>query len=248
MKVSIITVTYNAADTLDACISSVVSQSYHDIEYLVIDGESQDDSLSVIRKHEGEITKWLSEPDDGMYDAINKGLALATGDVIGLLHADDLYASNDAVSKIVRLMEREGSDAAYADLHYVNSSSPERVVRKWVSGKYKRGAFLNGWMPPHPTFFVRKEFYERYGDYRTDLGTAADYELMLRMIHKFEIRISYLPETLIKMRSGGQSNASLKQRWKANRMDRKAWELNGLKPKPWTLWLKPLRKIVQFRF
>ena len=246
MKVSIITITYNAGQTLESCIRSVAAQSWHDTEYIVVDGGSDDGSVSVIRKHEEKITRWVSEPDKGIYDAMNKGLAMATGDVAGFLHADDLYSDPDAVQKIVRLMEREKSDACYADLVYVDSSSTDKAVRKWKSGEYEPGAFLNGWMPPHPTFFVRKEIYDKHGGYRLDLGTAADYELMLRLIHKIGIHVSYLPETIIKMRTGGQSNASLKHRLKANRMDRKAWAVNGLKPRPHTLLMKPLRKVVQY--
>ena len=246
MKVSIITITYNSGETLEECIQSVAAQTYSNLEYIVVDGGSDDGSLSVIKEHDEEITRWVSEPDSGIYDAMNKGLAMATGDVVGFLHADDLYATSDAISKIVRLMEKENSDACYADLRYVNSTSVDKVVRKWSSGEYEPGAFLNGWMPPHPTFFVRKDIYDRHGGYRLDLGTAADYELMLRFIHKIGIRVSYLPETIIKMRTGGQSNASLKHRLKANRMDRKAWKVNGLKPRPHTLLMKPLRKVVQY--
>ena len=246
MKVSIITITYNAGQTLESCIRSVAAQSWPDIEYIVVDGSSDDGSVSVIRNHEEKITRWVSEPDRGIYDAMNKGLEMATGDVVGFLHADDLYSSPDAIKKIVHQMEEEKSDACYADLVYVDNSSTDKVVRKWKSGEYEPGAFLNGWMPPHPTFFVRKKIYEQHGGYRLDLGTAADYELMLRFIHKIGIRVSYLPETIIKMRTGGQSNASLKHRLKANRMDRKAWAVNDLKPRPHTLLMKPLRKVGQY--
>lgn len=246
MKVSIITVVFNGASTLKSCIDSVLSQDYKDIEYIIVDGKSTDGTVELIQSYGSKIARLLSEPDKGIYDAMNKGIALATGDIVGILNADDFYASNSAVSKIVQAMNTSNFDGAYGDLFYVDAVHIEKVTRKWIAGSYKKGSFLFGWMPPHPTFFIRRKLYEKYGVFRLDLGSAADYELMLRMIHKFGINLAYVPEVLIKMRAGGVSNSSVENRLAANRNDRKAWELNHIKPYFFTLWLKPLRKITQF--
>lgn len=246
MKVSIITVVFNGASTLKSCIDSVLSQDYKDIEYIIVDGKSTDGTVELIQSYGSKIAHLLSEPDKGIYDAMNKGIALATGDIVGILNADDFYASNSAVSKIVQAMNTSNFDGAYGDLFYVDAVHIEKVTRKWIAGSYKKGSFLFGWMPPHPTFFIRRKLYEKYGVFRLDLGSAADYELMLRMIHKFGINLAYVPEVLIKMRAGGVSNSSVENRLAANRNDRKAWELNHIKPYFFTLWLKPLRKITQF--
>jgi len=245
-KISIITVTYNSDQTLEHTIQSVLLQDHPDIEYIIVDGQSTDETLSVIRKYRHKIDHFVSEKDDGLYYALNKGIALATGDIIGILHADDFYIDDHVLSKIATTFEKSGADAVYADLFYVDKDDTEKIVRKWRSGEYKEGKFLWGWMPPHPTFFVKRDIYAKYGAFNTSLRSAADYELMLRFIHKHKIKLAYLPEYIVKMRTGGQSNASIKNRVKANQEDRKAWEMNGLKPYFFTLTLKPLRKIFQF--
>ncbi|MGZ3863180.1 MAG: glycosyltransferase family 2 protein [Bacteroidia bacterium] len=245
-KISIITVTYNSAKTLEQTIQSVLLQNYENVEYIIVDGNSTDDTLSVIRNYRHKIDHFVSEKDDGLYHALNKGIALATGDIIGILHADDFYTSDDVLAGIAKTFKMSESEAVYADLYYVDKDDTNKIVRKWKSGNYKEGKFLWGWMPPHPTFFVRKEVYAKYGVFNTQLRSAADYELMLRFIHKNKIKLGYLPEFIVKMRTGGQSNASVKNRVKANKEDRKAWDLNGIKPYFFTLTLKPLRKIFQF--
>ena len=247
-KISIITVTYNSAQTLEQTIQSVLLQDYENVEYIIVDGQSTDDTLSVIRNYRHKIAHFVSEKDKGIYDAINKGIALASGDIIGILHADDFYSNDSVLSKVAKTFKETKADAVYADLHYVNKDDTNKIVRTWKSGNYTDGKFLFGWMPPHPTFFVKKEMYTKHGAYSLELRTAADYELMLRLIHKHKIKLAYLPEFIVKMRVGGQSNSSLKNRIKANKDDRKAWEMNGLKPYFFTLNLKPLRKIVQFIF
>ena len=181
-----------------------------------------------------------------MYDALNKGVGLATGDVIGILNADDFYFSKDTLSKVLDAFSDEDVDAVYGDLVYVGRNNTEKVVRTWRSGEYRPRKFYQGWMPPHPTFFLRRRMYEKYGLFNPELGTAADYELMLRMLLKHGIQATYIPEVLVKMRTGGMSNQSLKNRLKANLMDRKAWTVNDLSPYPWTLWMKPIRKIGQW--
>lgn len=246
LKISIITVTYNSAATLEQTILSVLGQSYPHIEYIIVDGLSTDGTAAIIDKYRSRIATAISEKDKGLYDALNKGISLATGDVIGLLHSDDFYIDDQVIGKYAALFEKEQAAAAYSDLYYVDKDDTGRIVRRWKSGYYSPGAFLNGWMPPHPTFFVRKKIYERLGSFNLDFKSAADYELMLRFIEKHRISLSYLPEFTVKMRTGGKSNANVKNRVNANLEDRKAWEVNGLKPRFYTLYLKPLRKIVQF--
>ncbi len=246
MKVSIITIAYNAAETIEETIRSVISQDYPDVEYIVIDGASQDRTLEIAEKFRSEIHKIISEPDEGIYDAMNKGLRCATGDLIGILNADDVYANNKVISRVVERIKRDKTDACYADLEYVSRENSEKVIRYWKSDAYSKTSFLKGWMPPHPTFFLTREMYFKYGVYRTTLRSSADYELMLRMLYKFEIKASYLPEVTVRMKVGGQSNVSVRNRLKANKEDRLAWKLNGLKPEALTFMMKPLRKITQF--
>lgn len=245
MKITIITVVYNGAATVRDSIESVLNQTYPDIEYIVIDGNSTDNTADIIRSYGSRITRFVSEPDKGLYDAINKGLALATGDVIGLINADDFYKHNQVVEKVVALFEKTNCDAVYGDVIYVDPINKEKVDRYWKVGEYKEGDFLWGWMPPHPTCFIRRSVYEELGGYTLELKSSSDYELLLRFIHKHKIKLSYLPEVLVTMRSGGMSNATLKHRWRANREDRQGWKLNDLRPYFFTLLLKPLRKIDQ---
>ncbi|MCF0055707.1 glycosyltransferase family 2 protein [Dyadobacter sp. CY356] len=246
MKISIITVVYNGAATIRHCIESVLSQNFDSIEYIVVDGNSTDGTKDIVLSYGSKIDKFISEPDKGIYDAMNKGIKLATGDVIGILNADDFYTNTTVISEVARAMEQSGADGCYGDLNYVDGQNEAVIKRNWVSGQYRPNSFLMGWMPPHPTFFVRKKCYEQYGAFRLDMGSAADYEIMLRLIFKFGIKLTYIPKVLVKMRTGGVSNNTLKNRLKANNNDRKAWLVNDIKPRFFTLWLKPVRKIVQF--
>lgn len=246
MKISIITVVFNGVATIKHCIDSVLGQNFDSIEYIIIDGNSTDGTREVIDSYGNRIDVFLSEPDKGIYDAMNKGIRLATGDLIGILNADDFYASDTVVSEIAQQVLKTGADGCYGDLNYVDSIDEALITRKWISGDYKPNSFLLGWMPPHPTFFLKKECYNKFGDFRLDMGSAADYELMLRMIYKHGIRLAYVPKVIVKMRTGGVSNSTLKNRLEANKNDRKAWKTNGLKPWFFTLWLKPVRKIIQF--
>lgn len=246
MKVSIITVTYNSVDTLLDTIESVRNQTYPNIEYIIVDGNSNDGTLKFIKSNQDIVSKWVSESDEGIYDAMNKGLCMATGDIIGILNADDFYADSKVVEDMVNVFRTTHCEGCYADLDYVIANDLEKIQRKWKAGKYKKGSFYNGWMPPHPTVFIKKEIYDKYGNFNLDLGTAADYEIMLRFIHKNNIKVEYLPRTLIKMRTGGASNSTILNRIKANSNDRKAWKVNNLEPRFYTLSLKPLRKIIQF--
>lgn len=246
LKISIITVSYNSAQTIEDCIQSVLSQTYPHIEYILVDGASQDNTFKIIEKYSSKISKFISEKDNGIYHAMNKGIKMATGDIIGILNSDDFYADDKVIIDVVTTFEKTKADAIYADLQYVDAIDTRKIKRYWKSGRYKPGDFLFGWMPPHPTFFVKREVYEKYGLFNENFRTAADYELMLRFIHKYKISVDYLPRVIVKMRSGGQSNVTAKNRIKANMEDRKAWEINGLKPYFFTLFLKPLRKLKQF--
>ncbi len=246
MKVSLITITYNSAATLEDTIRSVLEQTHRNIEYIIVDGGSTDGTLNIIDRYKDSISKVISEKDKGLYDALNKGIGLATGDVVGIIHSDDFYNSRQVIEHVVQTFEAQQADGVYADLYYVNRHDPSKIFRRWKSGAYKHGMFLKGWMPPHPTLFVKRACYNTFGLFNLDLGSAADYEMCLRLIHRHRIRLAYLPEFIISMRVGGKSNASLGNRIRANQNDRKAWQVNGLEPRFYTLYLKPLRKIFQF--
>ncbi|HEX9958689.1 MAG TPA: glycosyltransferase family 2 protein [Fibrella sp.] len=246
MTVSIITVVYNGAETIAQAIESVLQQTYPDIEYIIIDGASTDSTQAIVARYGNRISQFVSEPDKGLYDAMNKGVQRATGDIIGILNADDLYRHNDIISRIVDTFCQHRADAVYGDLVYADRNDTNRVTRYWQAGTYRPGAFLRGWMPPHPTFFVRTSVYRQHGYFTTSLHSAADYELMLRFIHKHKIQLAYLNEVIVIMRLGGVSNSSWQNRLRANREDRVAWKMNGIKPGLFTLLLKPLRKIGQF--
>jgi glycosyltransferase involved in cell wall biosynthesis len=244
-KISIITVSFNSAQTIGDTLKSLATQSYPNIEHIIVDGASTDQTMQIVAGFP-HVAQCISEKDEGIYFAMNKGIAMASGDVIGILNADDLYADDEVIARVVAVFEDPAVDATYADLVFVNREDVSKIVRTWKSGTFKRSSMYNGWMPPHPTFFVRRSLYEKYGLFNTILRSAADYELMLRFLLKNQINLSYIPQIIINMRQGGKSTASISNRIKANLEDRKAWKMNGLKPHFFTLILKPLRKIKQF--
>jgi glycosyltransferase involved in cell wall biosynthesis len=246
MKISVITASFNNADTITDTIRSVLAQDYADIEYIIIDGASTDDTLQRIEEFRPKITKIICEKDDGIYFALNKGIEQATGDVIAFLHADDIYANSSVLSHVMETFAKKNVESVYGDLHYVDRVDTGKIIRNWKAGEYKQGIFCKGWMPPHPSFFLKKSMYREFGNFNTIFRSAADYELMLRMLHKNEISTAYLPEVIVKMRVGGVSNVSMKNRFKANREDKRAWEINGMKPGLFTFIRKPLSKIKQF--
>jgi glycosyltransferase involved in cell wall biosynthesis len=248
MKLSIVTVAFNAEATIAEAVASVVGQrrAGYELEYIIVDGASTDGTLAALTPYRDGIARVISEPDRGLYDAMNKGVAAATGDFIGILNADDAYAHDEVLASVAARFAATGADALYGDLDYVAEDGSGRVVRRWRSGEMGSRSFLQGWMPPHPTFFLAQSAYAEHGGYTLDLRSAADYELMLRMLNKHKIHAAYLPDVLVKMRTGGVSNASWKNRVRANREDRAAWRMNGLRPLPWTLIIKPLRKVTQW--
>lgn len=248
MKVSIITVTYNAEEYLAECIRSVAEQDYLDIEHIIIDGKSTDKTLDIIKGFDGKITKWISETDRGMYDAINKGIQLSSGDIIGILNSDDLLAGKSVVSAIVASFQGQAVDAVYGDLVYVQKNNINKVVRLWKGFSYKRYRFQYGWMPAHPTFYVRRDRIDNFGGYENHYYTAADYEFMARYLYVHHVSAFYLPMLIVKMRTGGQSNVTLKSRLRANRRDYLAMKNNKI-PFPFLVSiLKPVIKLHQYYY
>ncbi|WP_347048057.1 glycosyltransferase family 2 protein [Bacteroides fragilis] len=217
-KLTLVTVTCNSRHTLYDTINSVLQQTYPYIEYIIIDGASTDNTVGVIKQYEhdfNERLRWISEKDDGLYDAMNKGFSMATGDVIGIINSDDVLADPAAIEKVVKCFERDETiDAVYADLYYVAQNDISKIVRHWVSGEQR--SFAKGWHPAHPTFYVKKEIYHKYGTFDLDFKFAADFELMLRLIEKYHIKLHYLPEPLVRMRLGGTTSKNLSNIRKGN--------------------------------
>ncbi len=246
MKVSIITVCYNSAETIEGAVKSVLEQSYPDIEYIVVDGASTDGTLEILGKYKNKIAKIVSEKDGGIYDAMNKGIALAIGDIVGILNSDDFYYDNDVIKIVVENMEKNNADACWGDLVYVKKDDINKVVRFWKSSEYKLGKFMCGWHPPHPTFFVRRGIYQKYGLFRLDLSVYSDYELMLRFLEKYKIKGFYIPKIFIKMREGGASNwRSFKKVFRGIIENYKAFKMNGLSFGLIAVCIKPILKIFQ---
>ncbi len=247
MKFSIITVTYNSEKYLADCIRSVHKQNYKNIEHIIIDGKSTDGTIKIIEDNVEHISHWISETDRGMYDAINKGLQLATGDVVGILNSDDMLATADVIRSIADCFETNKTDAVYGDLVYVAPENTQKVLRFWKGVSYKRFRFRYGWMPAHPTFYMRRELIQQYGLYENHYYTAADYEFMARYLYKYRISATYLEAMIVKMRTGGASNTNIKTRLRANRRDYLAMKKNKI-PFPFLVSiLKPLIKIPQFK-
>jgi glycosyltransferase len=246
MKITVVTAVLNNKVFFESCINSVLKQTYPDKESIIVDGGSIDGTVDIIKKYEDRITSWISEPDNGIYDALNKGLKLSSGDIVGILNADDIYAHNKVLETVVSHMTENKVDSCYGNLLYVDRKNLHKTIRYWKSDIYKEGLFYKGWMPPHPTFFVKREMYEKYGYFNTDFKIAADYELMLRLIEKHKISTCYIPEVLVKMRMGGMSNRSLKNLFIKSSEDYKAWKINNLNGGIYTILLKNLCKLPQF--
>jgi len=247
MNISIITATYNSSLTLGDTLFSLNEQSYSNIEYIIIDGNSEDNTLDLIKQQCSRVTTVISEPDKGIYDALNKGISVATGDVVGFLHSDDLFAYPDAIKDIVDTFQVNNCEAIYADLEYVSRDNTDNVVRLWKSGEYSKNKLKNGWMPPHPTFYMKRELYQQYGLFDLNLKISADYDSLLRYLWVNNVEMSYLPKVLIKMRVGGESNRSLKNIIHKTKEDARALSKNGIPVFRALLW-KNLSKISQFIF
>jgi len=246
MKVSIITITYNSAKTVEETIQSVMSQDYQNIEYIIIDGASTDTTKDIISSYNDSITTFVSEPDNGLYDALNKGLKHASGDIVGFLHSDDFYYDNSVVSQIVAGFDQdEKIDAVYGDLVYVNQENVDKTVRYWISGQYSKSKLKFGWMPPHPTFYARLEVYKKYGGFNTSYKISADYDSILRYLGKNNIFCHYVPEIFIKMRNGGVSNRSIRNIIQKTKEDYLALKENNV-GSIFTVILKNILKVSQF--
>jgi glycosyltransferase len=245
LKVTVITVTYNSSKTIVETLTSVAAQTHADIEHIVIDGNSNDGTIALVAAHGTRVSTLVSEPDQGIYDAMNKGLRLATGTLCGFLNGDDTFASPDAIERIVRAVEEAGADACFGDLEYVDPSRSKPRVRYWRAGAFSRSRLRFGWMPPHPTLYVRREAIERVGVFDADLRIAADYDFMLRLLSTPGLKVAYVPHVIVRMRIGGASNIS------ARAMLRKSLEdlatlrkhrIGGIA----TLVCKNLRKLPQY--
>lgn len=250
MKFSIVTSTFNSAKTVCDTFESVLSQTYKNYEYWVIDGASKDETLSIIKEYEYKFEgrmKWVSERDNGIYDAMTKGFQKCTGDVLMLINSDDLFARPDALQLIAdKFKENPHADCVYADLFYVSHADINKIVRVWKTGVQK--PFNKGWLPAHPTFYVKKNVYDKYGYFDLSYLLAADFELMLRFVEKHQIKLVYLEESLVRMRLGGATSKNLKNIYYQNKECYKAFKNNGIKCSPLYIFYRFLPKIKQFVF
>ena len=238
MLITVVTVCLNAADTIAACLASVGGQTWPDVEHIVVDGGSSDGTLAILRDTPHRI-RFVSEPDNGIYDAMNKGVGMASGEVVGLLNADDMLAHAGVLERVAAHLAEEHADCCYGDIVYVKRDDPERVVRHWVAGPCRRSWIPLGWYPPHPTFYARRCLYEKYGGYDTAIPIAADADLMIRLLLRDEIRAAYIPEGLVKMRLGGLSTKRWRTILRQNYWLYRSMRKNGVRP----AWLFVLGKI-----
>lgn len=246
MKVSIITVCYNSEATLRDTIESVLGQNYPNIEYIVIDGASSDATMDIVREYGHSINVVVSEPDKGIYDAMNKGIQLATGDVVGLLNSDDFYVDDSSVKRLIACMDDAGSDTVFSDLAIVDGKDTERTIRYYSSGTFHPGRLCYGWMPAHPTFFVKRKLYEAHGGFSLDYRIASDFEMVARLLHTAKASYSYLPRVVVKMRAGGASTSGLKSSWILNREIVRACRANGIKTSLPRVLLKIPAKLMEY--
>jgi glycosyltransferase len=245
MKLSLITVTYQSASTLQATIDSVRRQTCSDFEYIVVDGGSKDGTTELLKNNADVVDRWISEPDHGIYDAMNKGIDLATGEVIGFLHADDTFADPYVLDRVCQRYQESFFHLLYGDLEYVSEDDSEKVIRYWRSGSFRQQRLQRGWMPPHPTVYVSRKFIEKVGHYKVEYRISADYEWLLRALTMPSIHVEYLPEVMVRMRLGGMSNGSFRNVIAKSKEDLRALrenQIGGLR----TLFLKNASKISQF--
>jgi glycosyltransferase involved in cell wall biosynthesis len=235
MLISVITVCYNSAKTIGDTLRSVREQTFENVEHIVVDGQSTDKTLSVVAAEGARVAKLVSEADMGIYDAMNKGIGLATGEIIGFINADDFYASPDALANVAAAFSDPKIDACYGDLCYVSQEDTSTLVRYWKSSDFQSGSFESGWCPPHPTFFVRREVYRLFGGFDLSYKIAADMELMLRFLEVRKIRATYIPAVLVKMRLGGTTNKNLSNIVHQNQEILRALRSHGLKSSVWRL-------------
>lgn len=245
MKISVLTVVFNRAVTIAGAIQSVASQIYPNVEHVVVDGASSDGTLSVISAYKNKAMLVVSEPDNGIYDALNKAIALSSGDIIGLMHSDDFFANDQVLTKIADGFADPSVDAVYGDLDYISASDSSNILRRWKAGSFAPSKLYRGWMPPHPTLFVRRRVLESFGGYDTSYRIAGDYDAILRWFSSPDFRAGYIPEVLVKMRIGGASNRSLGRIIQKSREDYRALRTNKIGGVG-ALAAKNLSKIIQF--
>lgn len=233
MKISLITVTYNSGATLRDTIESVLKQTYKDLEYIIVDGKSKDNTVQIIQEYEPRFNgniKWISEKDSGLYDAMNKGIMMATGDIIGILNSDDFFTSAEILQTVSDNMSQKNIDALYGDIHFVNSEDLKKTVRYYSSKNFSRRKMRLGFMPAHPSFYCRKSCFEKFGYYKLGYKIAADYELLLRMIYIHDISTLYLPVDMVTMRTGGASTNGIKSNYNILKEKARSFKDNELRP------------------
>lgn len=248
IKVSIITVVYNNRDYIQSCIESVLSQDYYNVEYIVIDGASNDGTIDIINFYKDRISYFASEPDNGIYDALNKAIQISTGEIIGFLHSDDVFNSDNVITKVVDIFVRNCCGIVYSDLVYVSKNNSEKIIRYWKSGSCKNEKIKNGWMPPHPTVFLKTEVFIKCGLFDVSYKISADYDLIIRLLFKYQITTYYLSEVTVRMRIGGKSNKSIVNVIKKSKEDYRILKNNGVPLPLKALLLKNIRKIPQLFF
>jgi glycosyltransferase involved in cell wall biosynthesis len=246
VKISVITVVYNGASTIEDTILSVAAQTHPEVEHIVVDGGSTDGTVQIIERHRDKLARVISEPDEGIYDAMNKGIACATGEVIGTLNSDDVYADGGVLAMVAEAFADPGLDACYGDLVYVDREHGERVVRYWTSRPYEAGLFERGWMPAHPTFYVRRRVYERYGGFDLEYRIQSDFELTMRFLRIHHIRSLYIPRIMVRMRMGGTTNNRLSNIIKGNLESYRACRKHGIAVTPLFFVKKILSRLPQF--
>lgn len=246
--ISVITATYNSAATLRDCLASVSLQSYSNIEHIIVDGASTDKTLQIASEYSNRISRLISEPDNGIYDALNKGIAVATGDIIGFLHSDDQLANDGVLEQITKAFDDPEVSGVYGDLLYVDEKNGVRIIRHWKSKPYSRRDLARGWMPPHPTLYVRRDWFTKIGGFDTSYRIAADYLSVLRLFSSPDFKATYIPEVLVKMRVGGVSNRSFKSITHKSKEDWRALRECGISPvqAAISLMLKNFSKLPQF--
>ena len=250
MKVSVITVTYNSVATLEDTMKSVLRQTYNDIEYIVVDGGSTDGTLDVIRNFEprfGGRMKWVSEKDHGIYDAMNKGIRMATGDIVGTLNSDDYYTSDDVLERMVSFWTDDKLDAVYGDIHFIRDGHTDKCSRYYSSRHFHPRWLRFGFMPAHPSFYCRREVYEKAGLYKTDYPIVADYEMMVRLFHRHQLKARYIPMDFVTMRTGGTSTRNVQSRMQLIKDDVRGCQENGLYTNRLFVCMKFLYKVFEYR-
>lgn len=246
MKISLITPSYNSKKTISRTIESVIAQNYSDLEYIIIDGSSKDDTGEIVASYQDKINiKFISEPDKGIYDAMNKGIKMATGDIVGILNSDDFYENDNVLKTVSEAFNEQKVDAVYGDISYF-STDINKVSRYWRAGEYDENKLNDGWIMPHPSLFLRKSVYEKCGYFNLDFKIAADYEFMLRILKIHKVNIKYIPRVFVRMYSGGNSGSSLKQRIKGWQELRNSWKINHLKVPLFFTARRVLSKVSQF--